>query len=116
MGQVRRVKLKKDFGMIGSLLVKDEVFVEYGDKPGIFYPEDMENPNGMMGLPVAQFEAREMFNEYFEELEGVEFKETSWYKAAEKETEGYWEQKLAEYDAMIASVNEEKEKLTTLLS
>lgn len=115
MGKVRKVKLKQDLVAIGSLFVKDEVFIEYGDKPGFFYPEGMETPGGM-GFPISQFEAREMFDDYFEEIDGVEFKETAWYQMGEDQSEGFWDQKLAEYDAMISSIEEEKASLAKLLS
>jgi len=115
MGKVRKVQLKKDLVTIGSLFVKDEVFIEYGDKPGLFYPESMETPGGM-GFPIAQFEARDMFDDYFTEMDGVEFKETTWYKMGEEQSEGFWEQKLAEFDAMISSINDDKDSLKKLLS
>jgi len=76
---VRKIKAKKNFG--NGMSNKGEVFIEYYDKPGIFYRDSWDDYEITgVGLSIDMFEAKDEFDNFFKELKPILANKTKWFK------------------------------------
>ena len=80
---VRRLRCIEN---LDSSFSKGRIFIEYGNYPGFFYPE---NEASITGCGFCEgFLKKKKIRKYFEEIESIPFKKTRWYKIAVEDVKG----------------------------